>query len=442
VTDLPQGWKWAALEDLAASDPRAITDGPFGSNLKSSHYVDSGPRVIRLQNIGFGEFIDEIACISAEHFETLRAHEACGDDLIVASLGEDLPRSCLIPASVGAAIVKADCIRVRLHPEISPQYVNLALQRPALRDAVRDQIHGVGRPRLGMKGIKALSVPLAPLSEQRRIVAAIEEHLSRLDAAAASIRSAAKRVEAFRQRLIDSLPEGALVPLRDLLREPPRNGISAPASASGTVRVVTLTAVTRAAFIERNTKLIEQPVRSLDDLWMEPGDIFIQRSNTPELVGTAAMYRGERAWAIFPDLLIRVRPNERADPAYLELVLRSTAVRRYFQRSAQGIAGSMPKVSQPIVEGAPIPLPSRERQVQLVHDCEAHVTAVDRLSAALDAARRRAVQLRRSILAGAFAGQIVPQDSGDEPASVLLERIRAERTAAGHPKRARKVTSA
>ncbi len=48
----------ATIEELAAAEQRAITDGPFGSNLKSSHYVESGPRVIRLQNIGFGEFFD------------------------------------------------------------------------------------------------------------------------------------------------------------------------------------------------------------------------------------------------------------------------------------------------------------------------------------------------------------------------------------------------
>jgi type I restriction enzyme S subunit len=65
--------------------------------------------------------------------------------------------------------------------------VNYALQRPALRAAVAEQIHGVGRPRLGMGGIKDLTVPLPALAEQWRIVAAIEEHLSRVDAAEASL---------------------------------------------------------------------------------------------------------------------------------------------------------------------------------------------------------------------------------------------------------------
>jgi type I restriction enzyme S subunit len=78
--------------DHAGGGCNSITDGPFGSNLKTEHYTDSGPRVIRLQNIGDGVFVDAVAHISAEHFETLRKHEVFGGDLVIAALGETLPR--------------------------------------------------------------------------------------------------------------------------------------------------------------------------------------------------------------------------------------------------------------------------------------------------------------------------------------------------------------
>ena len=80
------------------SEPNAITDGPFGSNLKTSHYTDAGPRVIRLQNIGDGFFVDGSAHISQTHFNTLRKHEIVAGDLAIAALGETLPRSCVAPA--------------------------------------------------------------------------------------------------------------------------------------------------------------------------------------------------------------------------------------------------------------------------------------------------------------------------------------------------------
>jgi len=82
VSELPHGWAWVEVEDLAANEPSAFTDGPFGSNLKTSHYTEHGPRVIRLQNIGDGMFVDERAHISEEHFQRLRRHEARANDVV------------------------------------------------------------------------------------------------------------------------------------------------------------------------------------------------------------------------------------------------------------------------------------------------------------------------------------------------------------------------
>lgn len=122
------------------------------------------------------------------------------------------------------------------------------------------------------------------------------------------------------------LPSGwALATLGELLREPLRNGYSARAAADGNTRVLTLTAVTTGEFLEGNTKLAKVPANKAADLWLESGDILVQRSNTPELVGTARMYRGPSKWAIFPDLLIRVRLAAGAQPEYIELFLRECA---------------------------------------------------------------------------------------------------------------------
>ena len=90
--DLPQpsdGWTWTTVEQLAAPEPNSITDGPFGSNLKTEHYTSTGPRVIRLQNVGDGVFIDEEAHISGTHFERLRKHRVFAGDLVIAALGEN-----------------------------------------------------------------------------------------------------------------------------------------------------------------------------------------------------------------------------------------------------------------------------------------------------------------------------------------------------------------
>ena len=210
--ELPPGWAWARLQDLSAAEPRAITDGPFGSNLKTAHYTETGPRVIRLQNIGDGEFRREDAHISLDHYESLLAHSVQQDDLIVASLGESLPRACLVPDWVPPAIVKADCIRVRLHPEVNRSYVNLTLQDPRLRKETNVDIKGVGRPRLGLQRIRQLAVPLAPRAEQDRIVEAVEEHFSRLTAVSSAVSAATLKIQALRRAVLARAFTGQLVP--------------------------------------------------------------------------------------------------------------------------------------------------------------------------------------------------------------------------------------
>ena len=77
----------------------------------------------------------------------------------------------------------------------------------------------------------------------------------------------------------------------------------------------------------------------------------------------------------------------------------------------------------------PIPLPPLEEQRRSVADVEERLAAVDRLHAAVTAAQRRSQALRASILERAFRGELVPQDSSDEPAELLLARIRAVRAA-------------
>jgi len=96
-------WETVTLNDLQADEPRAITDGPFGSNLARRHYTDSGPRVVRLQNIGDGVFVDARAHISDDHFRSLRGHDVRAGDLLIASLGEILPASVSCTAVVRAS---------------------------------------------------------------------------------------------------------------------------------------------------------------------------------------------------------------------------------------------------------------------------------------------------------------------------------------------------
>ncbi len=329
-----------------------------------------------------------------------------------------------------------------------------------------------------------LPFPIAPFNEQRRIVEKIEELFTKLDAGVRSLEQTRALLKSYRRSVLKAAVEGELsrkwreahrdglepasellerilrerrekfvgkkykepaspdtsnlpalpdgwewANLSQFLKEPLRNGHSAKADKDGKVRTLTLTAVTVGDFSEANTKLTGADPNHVSDLWLEPGDIFIERSNTPELVGTAQLYTGERHFAIFPDLLIRARILDGVPASYVELALQSTHARSYFKKSARGISGSMPKISQSTIEAAPIPLPPTQEMKFIVEEVERRLSVVDKLEATVEANLKQAGGLRRSILKRAFSGGLVPQDPDDEPAGALLARIREERQA-------------
>ncbi|MCX4989876.1 restriction endonuclease subunit S [Streptomyces sp. NBC_00568] len=195
------------------------------------------------------------------------------------------------------------------------------------------------------------------------------------------------------------LPAGwAVAELGDLLREPLRNGHSARATkeANG-IRTLSLTAVTLNDFSDKNTKITSAEPGRVEGLWLEPGDILIQRSNTPELVGTSALYKGPRKWAIYPDLLIRVRVNSCILPEFAALMLRSKGIRDYFRSNAKGLAGSMPKIDQSTIAGVRMPVPPLAEQRRIVEALEDHLSRLDAAGRDLETARKKIGSFRKSI---------------------------------------------
>jgi type I restriction enzyme S subunit len=273
--------------------------------------------------------------------------------------------------------------------------------------------HGTGSTFEAITGkqLKEHPVPVPPLEVQRRIVDILEDHLSRLDAAARQIESANRRVLSWQRAHADELfwsREHPTFELGDLLASPLRNGHSARASASGEgIRTLTLTAVTRGQFTDDFTKLTTADPKRVADLWLRSGDILVQRSNTPELVGTTELYSGPDDWAIFPDLLIRCRVDPaRVLPAFAAGAMRTERAHRWLRVRAKGLAGSMPKIDQGTIAALRIPVPVRSEQVAIVARLAELDAATARLAASCTLAAARGVALRRALLQAALTGRL------------------------------------
>lgn len=169
---IPRGWEVRRLEELAAS----AVDGPFGSNLKTQHYVaEPGVQVVRLQNIDSGRFDNsDRAFISTDHAATLARHSVVPGDLLVASMGDDnhpLARACLYPAWLKPGIVKADCFRLRMNTTLAVNgFVMLFLNCPSTRSGPNLLGQGVTRDRVNLTTLLSLNIYRPDVKEQERIV--------------------------------------------------------------------------------------------------------------------------------------------------------------------------------------------------------------------------------------------------------------------------------
>lgn len=449
MSDLPTGWARARVVDLVGSGG-VFTDGDW---VESKDQDPGGDvRLTQLADVGDGVWRDR-----SDRFMTSSKAADLGctyleaGDVLVARMPEPLGRACLFPGSATPCVTVVDVAVLRPGPlAVNPSWLMHALNSPHVRSAVLALQAGTTRKRISRRNLAQVELLVPPLAEQSRVVNELERRLSHVDAAVRGLTAVRRRTSAARAQIVSHLtapvavrdgPAGwRTVPMRELLSEPLRNGRSAPtASGGGGIRTFTITAVTRRDFSATNTKFAVGSPDQVAGLWAEPGDVFVQRSNTPELVGSAALYTGPGMFAIYPDLLIRIRADQtQVLPAWLDLVLRSQHSRRYLRSVAQGLAGSMPKISQPKIEALLVPLPPLDQQHRLVTEADRRMSLIDAAERTIEGSLAKAGQLRRALLAAAFSGHLVPQDPDDEPASVLIERISAARAAAAPTKSTRR----
>lgn len=208
--ELPKGWTRVKLKELVDK----ISDGPFGSNLKTSDYVENGVRVIRLENIGYMEFRNEFeSFVTKDKYETIKKHTVLKGDIILSSFVAENIRAAILPDFINKAINKADCFLVRPSTnKISNKYLFFYFSTREMYQQLIGEIHGATRPRINTTQLKSCQIPLAPLPEQKAIVSEIESRLSVCDKIEETIEQGLKQSETLRQSILKKAFEGKLVP--------------------------------------------------------------------------------------------------------------------------------------------------------------------------------------------------------------------------------------
>jgi type I restriction enzyme M protein len=251
---------------------------------------------------------------------------------------------------------------------LNAKYLYLVLD--LLKAKMAALMKGAANVSMKVEDLAEFKIPLPPLEVQREIVAEIEGYQSVINGARAVL-------DHYRPH-IPIHPDWPMVTLDEIIESKPKNGYSGkPVDRVTKLKVLTLSATTRGKLDLSKFKYLDEEISLDAPCRCRRDDIYLQRGNTKELVGTAAIFDVDEKNFIYPDLMIRVRANKKKILSqYLLTALQGATVREYVTRNAVGAAGSMPKINQTIVESIPIPLPSIATQQAIVAEIEAEQTLV------------------------------------------------------------------
>ena len=175
-----------------------------------------------------------------------------------------------------------------------------------------------------------------------------------------------------------------------------------------------------------NLKYLPKEHNEFPELLLNKGDLLFNRTNSRELVGKTAVYTGIPNPCSFASYLIRVRFHPRIDSMIVAYYINSVYGKDWILSVVSQQAGQA-NVNGTKLKLLAVPMPPEKEQQVLVEEVERHLSVADEVEETITAELKRAEQLRQSILKKAFSGKLVPQDPNDEPASVLLERIKIQK---------------
>jgi type I restriction enzyme S subunit len=254
-------------------------------------------------------------------------------------------------------------------------YLRWYFRYPPLWDQAKDYSKGaaaLSKLTLNPPDFPKLTIPLPPIDEQRRLVEQIDALAAKIWEAKLLREKVVREQQALLTSAISRIIEHIDIDgrLGEVLLTPPRNGWSARCDGLDTgTPILSLGAVTGFWYRADQVKRTSQATDPKAHYWLKAGDLLISRSNTPDLVGHAAIYDGIPSPCIYPDLLMLLRlDKERCDQRFTHYFLQSRLVRDFIKTHAKGTSPTMKKISQGTVMKIPFPTSCpRPRQVEIAN---------------------------------------------------------------------------
>ncbi|MDT2876481.1 restriction endonuclease subunit S [Lactococcus lactis] len=165
-------WEERKLIDVKDNEDRySYTGGPFGSDLKSSDYTEIGVRIIQLQNIGDGKFVNDYKIYTSEEkARSLNSNLIYPGEIIIAKMADPLARATILPKIEPKYLMASDGIRLKISTDYFDNYYILTLiNSDVFRKEALNNSTGTTRKRIGLVTLGNLPMMIPSFEEQQKI---------------------------------------------------------------------------------------------------------------------------------------------------------------------------------------------------------------------------------------------------------------------------------
>ncbi len=397
---LPAGWRWVRLGDVCEEAIPALD--PLTQPTKTFRYVDITSVDNKTKRIVVArQLLGRDAPSRAR--QVIRT-----GDVILATTRPSLNAVTLVPPDLDGQICSTGFCVLRAKDGLDPGFLFGFVRTKGFVETLSCLVSGAMYPAVTDRQVKAQLIPLPPLEEQKRIVAILNEEITAIErarVAAGSQLQAATALPVSYLRAVFSNAEASAWPRRrlvDIATLLPSTSLPVPAACQ--TRTITTARLSEICFRAYGIKLARMWQHDALASAASAGEILIARSNTPELVGRAALFRGEPEGVVASDLTIRVRMNEGFSPEFVAAYLSFLFTTGYWEERAGGASGSMKKITRSQVQAEHIPAPSPDVQSRIAVKIADKINGAKRLISSVEEELSAVSALPDALLRRAFDG--------------------------------------
>ncbi|WP_233079375.1 restriction endonuclease subunit S [Rheinheimera soli] len=211
--EVPEHWVICRLKHIKSLSQNAFVDGPFGSNLKSEHFIDNGDVYVIESNFATTGEIDtsSLKTISNAHFETIKRSEATAGDIIIAKIGARFGMSSILPSLDKKSVVSGNSLKLTVNANVvSRMYAHKLLTVLKEMGAMDDGVNGSAQPALSLGELNNLLFLVPPIQEQVEIEKFIQLNQDKFDVLLEKVNVQVRLLQERRTALISAAVTGKI----------------------------------------------------------------------------------------------------------------------------------------------------------------------------------------------------------------------------------------